>query len=208
MPEDIASLMNASPTGQHLLLGEFVLPKAQGDPTTVTAGVTDGQCKFWVEDGRAYIGLYSTETGWTVVGEEPTGTIKPYVGLESDIPRGWHLCDGSNGTFDLRGYFILGSSLEDAGIATEATSAVLDDHPAEVHAGVSAQAHTNNTGTPSATTAVQSGSGTTVPTSTHTHALSSSHTMTQPDDHAAVAHAFTSEPTPASFTLAFIQKVS
>ena len=137
----------------------------------------------------------------------PIDTIWAYSGAESDIPQGWHLCDGTEGTHDLRGYFILGSSLDDAGVATDATSAVLDDHALQTHSGVSAQAHSSNTGTPSATTAVASGAGTTVPTSTHVHAESLSHTLTQPDDHAALAHTFSSESAPASFTLAFIQKV-
>lgn len=36
----------------------------------------------------------------------PVGTILPYVGKLSDIPSGWYLCDGSNGTPDLRDRFL------------------------------------------------------------------------------------------------------
>ena len=36
----------------------------------------------------------------------PVGTILPYVGELADIPRGWALCDGSNGTPDLTGRFL------------------------------------------------------------------------------------------------------
>ena len=40
----------------------------------------------------------------------PNGVILMWSGNSSDIPDGWHLCDGSNGTPDLRGRFILGAS--------------------------------------------------------------------------------------------------
>lgn len=36
------------------------------------------------------------------------GTILPYVGDLADIPKGWYLCDGSNGTPDLIGRFLEG----------------------------------------------------------------------------------------------------
>lgn len=39
----------------------------------------------------------------------PAGAIILWSGAESDIPRGWKLCDGRNGTPDLRGKFVLGS---------------------------------------------------------------------------------------------------
>jgi microcystin-dependent protein len=35
--------------------------------------------------------------------------ILPFYGSLSDIPRGWQLCDGSNGTPDLRNRFIVGA---------------------------------------------------------------------------------------------------
>ena len=41
----------------------------------------------------------------------PVGTILPYVGDLSKIPYGWFLCDGSNGTPDLRDRFLEGSSV-------------------------------------------------------------------------------------------------
>ena len=31
----------------------------------------------------------------------PVGTILPYVGSLADIPKGWHLCDGTDGTPNL-----------------------------------------------------------------------------------------------------------
>jgi microcystin-dependent protein len=39
----------------------------------------------------------------------PCGTIMMWSGQAADIPTGWAVCDGTNGTPDLRGRFILGS---------------------------------------------------------------------------------------------------
>ena len=41
----------------------------------------------------------------------PKGTILPYTGLLSDIPAGWHLCDGTDGTPNLIGQFLQGSNI-------------------------------------------------------------------------------------------------
>ena len=43
----------------------------------------------------------------------PYGTIVPYVGEVEKIPHGWALCDGSNGTPDLRGQFLQGMTSQD-----------------------------------------------------------------------------------------------
>ncbi|MDZ7292489.1 MAG: hypothetical protein ONB44_23320 [candidate division KSB1 bacterium] len=40
----------------------------------------------------------------------PVGTIIPYKGRSSRIPRNWHICDGTEGTPDLRDRFILGTT--------------------------------------------------------------------------------------------------
>lgn len=42
--------------------------------------------------------------------ELPMGTILPYVGELADIPKGWALCDGSNGTPNLTGRFLEGTT--------------------------------------------------------------------------------------------------
>ncbi|WP_053405187.1 tail fiber protein [Persicobacter sp. CCB-QB2] len=38
----------------------------------------------------------------------PAGAIIMWAGALADIPQGWRLCDGSNGTPDLRGRFVVG----------------------------------------------------------------------------------------------------
>lgn len=40
----------------------------------------------------------------------PVGTIIPYAGNLSKIPYGWHVCDGTNGTPDLSGRFLEGTT--------------------------------------------------------------------------------------------------
>ena len=38
----------------------------------------------------------------------PLSSIQAWSGLLVDVPDGWQLCDGTNGTPDLRGRFIVG----------------------------------------------------------------------------------------------------
>ncbi len=50
----------------------------------------------------------------------PPGTIALWSGSEADVPDGWHVCNGSNGTPDLRDRFVMGAgSSEDAGRSGE-----------------------------------------------------------------------------------------
>jgi hypothetical protein len=53
----------------------------------------------------------STLTAKKFIGEGAvvTGMIVMWSGKKDEIPAGWALCDGSNGTPDLRDRFILGS---------------------------------------------------------------------------------------------------
>ena len=51
----------------------------------------------------------------------PVGTIIPYAGDLSKIPYGWHVCDGTNGTPNLSGRFLEGTTttpkeFKDAGL--------------------------------------------------------------------------------------------
>ena len=40
----------------------------------------------------------------------PVGAVIAYAGDINSIPPGWHICDGTEGTPDLRGRFVLGQS--------------------------------------------------------------------------------------------------
>lgn len=47
----------------------------------------------------------------------PPGIIVMWSGTIATIPTGWALCNGSNGTPDLRDRFIIGASVDDSGLA-------------------------------------------------------------------------------------------
>jgi hypothetical protein len=38
--------------------------------------------------------------------DDPLGTVKPFIGTAWEVPRGWYVCDGNNGTPDLRDRFL------------------------------------------------------------------------------------------------------
>lgn len=87
---------------------------------------------WWNDDGAIYqlnvrntmyhyvaIGYDETvEDGQSVSGSTqsiPTGGIIIWSGLANAIPSGWALCDGSNGTPDLRDRFVLGAGTHEVG---------------------------------------------------------------------------------------------
>lgn len=47
----------------------------------------------------------------------PSGVIVMWSGSIATIPSGWYLCNGSNGTPDLRNKFIIGANADDSGVA-------------------------------------------------------------------------------------------
>ena len=90
------------------------------------------------------IGVAGTSTGTTI----PTGMISLWYGSIGSVPSGWYLCDGTNGTPDLRDRFVVGAgstySVAATGGATDAivvshthtaTSTVTD--PGHLHSGPS-----------------------------------------------------------------------
>ena len=68
--------------------------------TTVSATSFSG-------DGSSLTGIVSI----------PTGVIVMWSGTVATIPSGWYLCDGSNGTPDLRNKFIVGAYSDTSGTA-------------------------------------------------------------------------------------------
>lgn len=53
-----------------------------------------------------------------VAGGVPSGVIVMWKGTISTIPSGWALCNGANGTPDLRNRFIIAASVDSGGVAT------------------------------------------------------------------------------------------
>ena len=86
----------------------------------------------------------------------PSGGIIMWSGTVATIPSGWYLCDGSNGTPDLRDRFIVGAKQDDAGVAkTNITGSLTQSgdgtipshsHDAGTYSAASNGAHTHTSG--------------------------------------------------------------
>lgn len=71
------------------------------------------------------IGVAGTSTGTTI----PTGIISLWYGSIGSVPTGWYLCDGSNGTPDLRDKFVVGAGSTYSVAATGgSTDAIVVSH--------------------------------------------------------------------------------
>ena len=80
------------------------------------------------------------KVSWTIE-EVESGHIRPYYGLLANIPSGWVLCNGANGTPDLRDVYPKGAA---AGVEAGATGGALThthtSHPATATSQASAGA--------------------------------------------------------------------
>ena len=56
-------------------------------------------------------------TAFVIANAVPSGLISMWSGTIASIPTGWVLCNGSNGTPDLRNKFIIGAHSDTAGVA-------------------------------------------------------------------------------------------
>lgn len=68
---------------------------------------TDAVTTIKIADGQVTPAKLSASVGNTFF---PIGGIIMWSGLPSTIPSDWRLCDGNNGTPDLRGKFVVGAS--------------------------------------------------------------------------------------------------
>jgi len=75
----------------------------------------------------------------------PSGMVAMWYGVLANVPYGWAVCDGRNGTPDLRDRFVVGAgttyNLNDTGGATSSTTATAGSH-----------SHTGSTGSTALTT--------------------------------------------------------
>lgn len=62
--------------------------------------------------GGEKLSLNNLASNSSVSDSVPIGSIIAWSGEPSNIPNGWSICDGTNGTPDLRNKFVLGSSSE------------------------------------------------------------------------------------------------
>lgn len=110
-------------------------------------------------------------------GALPAGIIVMWSGTIANIPSGWALCDGANGTPDLRSSFVKSvGAAEDPGAT----------------GGAATHAHANHSYTPAGTVSTPTFAGDALATHAHgagTYAASA-HAGTAVADHAAHTHAF------------------
>ncbi len=89
---------------------------------------------------------------------KPLTLIRLYVGVAADIPAGWQLADGTNGTPDMRDKFVVGAgNLYGQGTSGGSTTIGANNLPVHTHSY-----NDKDTTYTSTTVAVASGSGTTV----------------------------------------------
>jgi len=77
----------------------------------------------------------------------PRGGIIMWSGSIATIPSGWSICDGTNGTPDLRNRFIIGAGSSYAVAATGGTTTktlAIANMPAHTHTGTTASAGSHN----------------------------------------------------------------
>ena len=115
-------------------------------------------------------GSGTTSIAVTVPNQVPQGGIIIWSGAANNIPSGWGLCDGTQGTPDLRDKFVVGAgstyAVAAAGGATTHTHDTAIGAPTTSTAG----AHTHTT-TATTTGTGTTGTGTTGTESGHTHAV-------------------------------------
>lgn len=94
----IAASGTLTSSGTLAVTGNLTLDGASGTSGQVLLSAGSGSTPTW---GNAFV----------------TGMIMMWSGTIANIPSGWALCNGSNGTPDLRNRFVIGAHSDDAGVA-------------------------------------------------------------------------------------------
>lgn len=164
---------------------------------TSIAGTT-GSFSGAVSGATAAVGTNTTQLATTafVQATIPAGVILLWAGSIASIPTGWYLCNGANGTPDLRDRFVVGAGTTYAVGATggSATTTLIEANlPSHTHSisasGTTASANLDHThslsasGTTAATNVDHTHSGTTgTESANHTHGVAG-YTGGQTADH-------------------------
>jgi hypothetical protein len=140
----------------------------------------------------------------------PSGMILLWSGSIGSIPVGYLLCDGTNGTPDLRNRFIVGSGSTYAVNATGGSAdAIVVSHTHTATSVVTDPGHTHTTGTTgnSYLTDVSGGGGRTHPSGTSSNVTSSVTTgVTVATTNATAGTSGTNANLPPYYSLAYIMK--
>ena len=101
----------------------------------------------------------------------PVGGIVPFSKPAAQIPTGWVVCDGTNGTPDLRGAFIYGATDDTDLLDTGGAKTHVHTNPSTNSAGAHTHTASGKTGGPSASASAATGA-VSVASSGHTHTIS------------------------------------
>lgn len=123
----------------------FQLVRRSGDPTTPAST----KLRLYAKDDGGATGLFSiNEDGDVYSSQFPIGGIIMWSGSIATIPKGWLICDGNNGTPDLRDRFVVGAGSTYAVDATGGSAdavVVTHTHTQNAHSHTqNAHTHTQN----------------------------------------------------------------
>ncbi len=112
-------------SGDFAVAGKTTLNDTSATSLSVSGGATFGGPVRFSQGVTVNGNLNVTENGAiTGRGTAPLGAIVIWSGAIDEIPSGWALCDGANGTPDLSDRFVMGSS-ENLGVKGGASSVTL-----------------------------------------------------------------------------------
>ena len=129
--------------------------------------------KYNATNSRWELGVDQQGSGGTTGGggggNVALGSIMMWSGSIADIPTGWQLCDGTNGTPDLRDRFVIGAGSNDYAVGTTGgyTDTTLPAHAHNWSGNTTANGNTNDQNLSHSHNV--SGSGGTNNTGSHTH---------------------------------------
>jgi hypothetical protein len=121
-----------------------------GGPWTITVASAGGGTSVVIQRSKATLIISDGTNIRSVYAESlaaavPSGLISMWSGSIATIPSGWYLCNGSNGTPDLRDRFVVGAGSTYAVAATGGTAdAVVVAHTHTATSAVTDPQHTHN----------------------------------------------------------------
>ena len=79
--------------------------------------------------GSLAVTLTAAELNGILAAQVPVGGISMFSGVLANLPANWKLCDGTNGTIDLRDKFVMGASIQaDIGVTGGSADAAVVSH--------------------------------------------------------------------------------
>jgi len=146
---------------------KVTIKKTDSSFNAVTISGSGSELPFLLKGETDVLVIQSDGTNWWIIQKPlPSGIIDQWHGLLANIPKSWVLCDGTNGTPDMRSRFVRGAPAgvnpggvggSDTHVLTEAQMPI-HNHIIYVDGG----AHTHTYIAPSSTTYVDAGTYKTV----------------------------------------------